>query len=95
MGTTVATNALLYVESVLLRRGDLLTRCRQRKGERHVLAITKGFKDLLAIGTQNRPALFDLAIKKLDVLHADVIEIDERVTIEELAFPDRLSGIFR
>ena len=32
----------------------------EREGERTVLLVTKGFKDLLHIGTQARPKLFDL-----------------------------------
>ena len=32
----------------------------ERKGERIALLITKGFKDLLHIGNQSRPNLFDL-----------------------------------
>ena len=32
----------------------------ERKGERMALVITKGFRDLLHIGNQSRPNLFDL-----------------------------------
>lgn len=32
----------------------------ERKGERCGLVITKGFRDLLYIGNQSRPNLFDL-----------------------------------
>lgn len=32
----------------------------EREGERTALLVTKGFKDLLHIGTQARPKLFDL-----------------------------------
>ena len=32
----------------------------ERKGERIALVITKGFKDLLHIGNQSRPNIFDL-----------------------------------
>lgn len=32
----------------------------EREGERTALLVTKGFKDLLYIGTQARPKLFDL-----------------------------------
>jgi 5-oxoprolinase (ATP-hydrolysing) len=55
----------------------------ERKGERHALLITKGFKDALQIGTQARPKLFALNIQRPDVLYDDVVEIDERVTIED------------
>ena len=34
----------------------------ERKGERTLLAITRGFKDALRIGYQNRPKLFDRQI---------------------------------
>ncbi|KAF7190774.1 hypothetical protein HII31_07933 [Pseudocercospora fuligena] len=54
----------------------------ERKGERCALLITMGFKDALRIGTQSRPKLFDLNIVRPDVLYEDVIEVDERVTIE-------------
>ena len=35
----------------------------ERKGERTVLAVTSGFRDLLRIAYQNRPRLFDLELK--------------------------------
>lgn len=50
----------------------------ERKGEKNVLLITKGFKDLLTIGNQSRPKIFDLCINKPDVLYEKVIEVDER-----------------
>jgi len=34
----------------------------ERKGDRTLLMITRGFADLLRIGYQNRPRLFDLKI---------------------------------
>lgn len=55
----------------------------ERKGERVALLITKGFRDALRIGTQSRPKLFDLNIVRPDVLYEDVVEVEERVTIEE------------
>lgn len=51
----------------------------ERKGERTLLLITKGFKDLLRIGYQNRPDLFDLEIKLPELLYEDAIEVDERL----------------
>ncbi|MFQ6554304.1 hydantoinase B/oxoprolinase family protein [Aestuariibius insulae] len=51
----------------------------ERKGERTVLLITKGLRDLLRIGYQNRPDLFALNIKLPELLYDDVIEIDERI----------------
>ncbi len=51
----------------------------ERKGERTLLLITKGMRDLLRIGYQNRPRLFDLNIALPELLYDDVIEIEERV----------------
>jgi 5-oxoprolinase (ATP-hydrolysing) len=45
------------------------------------LLITKGFKDLLYIGQQSRPRIFDLSMKRPEVLYERVVEVDERVTI--------------
>ncbi|PQE09198.1 5-oxoprolinase (ATP-hydrolysing) protein [Rutstroemia sp. NJR-2017a BBW] len=57
----------------------------ERKGEKIAMVVTKGFKDCLEIGNQSRPRIFDLAIKKPDVLYEHVVEIDERVTLEDYA----------
>ena len=57
----------------------------ERKGEKIALVVTKGFKDCLEIGNQSRPKIFDLAIRKPDVLYEKVVEIDERVTLEDYA----------
>ncbi|KZF20131.1 5-oxoprolinase [Xylona heveae TC161] len=57
----------------------------ERKGEKIAMVVTKGFKDCLEIGNQSRPRIFDLAIKKPDVLYEEVIEVDERVTLEDYA----------
>lgn len=53
----------------------------ERRGTDHALLITKGFKDLLSIGNQARPRIFDLHIKKPSTLYGDVVEVDERVTL--------------
>ena len=57
----------------------------ERKGERIAMVVTKGFKDCLEIGNQSRPKIFDLAIHKPEVLYEKVVEIDERVTLEDYA----------
>ncbi|MYF89100.1 MAG: 5-oxoprolinase [Boseongicola sp. SB0676_bin_33] len=51
----------------------------ERKGDRTVLFITRGLRDLLRIGYQNRPKLFDLNIELPELLHEDVVEVAERV----------------
>ncbi|MEH1873689.1 hydantoinase/oxoprolinase family protein [Nostoc sp.] len=50
----------------------------ERKGDRVVLLITKGFKDALRIGYQNRPNIFARHIILPTMLYEQVIEIDER-----------------
>lgn len=57
----------------------------ERKGEKIALVVTKGFKDCLEIGNQSRPNIFALNIQRPDVLYEKVIEIDERVTLEDYA----------
>jgi len=52
----------------------------ERKGDRTVFVTTKGFADVLRIGYQNRPNLFDLHIQLPDMLYDRVIEVDERVS---------------
>ena len=53
----------------------------ERKGHKHALLITKGFKDLLLIGNQSRPKIFELNIRRSPPLYSKVIEIDERATL--------------
>lgn len=50
----------------------------ERKGDRVVLLITKGFKDALRIGYQNRPDIFAREIILPSMLYEAVVEIDER-----------------
>ncbi|KAJ5668815.1 hypothetical protein N7462_009885 [Penicillium macrosclerotiorum] len=57
----------------------------ERKGERIALVVTKGFRDCLEIGNQSRPRIFDLAIKRPQMLYEEVVEVDERVTLEDYA----------
>ncbi|WP_337303166.1 hydantoinase B/oxoprolinase family protein [Sphingomonas sp. MMO-176] len=51
----------------------------ERKGARTLLVVDRGFADLLAIGNQARPRLFDLAIRLPAPLYDDVIEIGGRI----------------
>jgi 5-oxoprolinase (ATP-hydrolysing) len=51
----------------------------ERKGEPTVLVITRGFRDQLRIGYQNRPRLFERQIRLPERLEAHVIEADERL----------------
>ncbi|MCB1336850.1 MAG: hydantoinase B/oxoprolinase family protein [Maritimibacter sp.] len=54
----------------------------ERKGERTLLVITEGFGDLLRIGTQARPDLFALEVRRPDLLYDWVIEAGERLDAE-------------
>ncbi|HVY80915.1 MAG TPA: hydantoinase/oxoprolinase N-terminal domain-containing protein, partial [Steroidobacteraceae bacterium] len=52
----------------------------ERKGDRTLLAITRGFADALRIGDQTRPHIFARHIVLPSQLYERVVEIDERVT---------------
>ncbi|KAF5005072.1 hypothetical protein FDECE_8488 [Fusarium decemcellulare] len=54
----------------------------ERKGDRVAFLATKGFRDILLIGNQTRPDLFDLSVRRLEQLYETVVEVDERITIE-------------
>lgn len=51
----------------------------ERKGAKTLLIVTKGFKDLLYIGNQQRPSLFQLNIPEPKLLYSEVLEVDERL----------------
>ncbi|WP_026631187.1 hydantoinase B/oxoprolinase family protein [Dyadobacter alkalitolerans] len=51
----------------------------ERKGAKTLLVVTKGFKDLLYIGNQQRPSLFQLNIPEPRLLYSEVLEIDQRL----------------
>src|SRR5262245_29415879 len=51
----------------------------ERKGERTLLLVTKGFRDALKIGYQARPKIFAKHIIKPEMLFESVVEVDERV----------------
>ena len=53
----------------------------ERKGERTAFVTTKGYKDILRIGNQSRPNLFDLSVTKPGMLYEKVLEVDERVLL--------------
>jgi 5-oxoprolinase (ATP-hydrolysing) len=51
----------------------------ERKGERTLLVVTKGFRDQLRIAYQDRPKLFVRKIELPELLYEDVLEVDERI----------------
>ncbi len=50
----------------------------ERKGDRVLLLTTKGFKDALRIGYQNRPDIFARHIVLPSMLYEQVVEVNER-----------------
>ncbi len=50
----------------------------ERKGRPAALVITRGFADLLQIGTQARPHIFDIRIARPELLYRAVLEVDAR-----------------
>jgi len=51
----------------------------ERRGEPTVLVTTRGFRDALRIGYQDRPDIFALDIRLPQPAYARVVEVDERV----------------
>jgi 5-oxoprolinase (ATP-hydrolysing) len=54
----------------------------ERKGERTLLVITRGFRDALRIAYQNRPSIFARAIELPELLYERVVEVDERIAAD-------------
>jgi len=64
----------------------------ERKGERFGLVTTKGFADLLHIGNQSRPDIFDLEVRCPENLYDRVVEVDESVVLPLGDKPGRRAG---
>ncbi|MGL4622412.1 MAG: hydantoinase B/oxoprolinase family protein, partial [Chroococcidiopsis sp.] len=54
----------------------------ERKGDRTVLVVTKGFRDALRIGYQNRPNIFARQIVLPEMLYERVVEVEERYSAQ-------------
>ena len=54
----------------------------ERKGERTLLVVNPGFADMLRIGNQARPRLFDLQIILPTMLYEEVVEIPGRTGVD-------------
>jgi len=54
----------------------------ERKGERTLLVITRGFRDALRIAYQNRPHIFARRIDLPELLYERVVEVDERIAAD-------------
>ena len=65
----------------------------ERKGDRTLLVVNRGFRDALRIGYQTRPHLFDLRITLSEMLYERVAEVDGRVAANgEVLVPLDRSG---
>lgn len=54
----------------------------EREGEPTALVITRGFRDALRIGYQNRPKIFALDVRLPDLLYGTVVEVNERLNAQ-------------
>ncbi|MFO0459463.1 MAG: hydantoinase B/oxoprolinase family protein [Burkholderiales bacterium] len=54
----------------------------ERKGEPLLLVVTRGFADGSRIAYQSRPRLFDRRIVLPELLHREVLEVDERLAAD-------------
>ncbi|KNC23028.1 hypothetical protein FF38_12157 [Lucilia cuprina] len=55
----------------------------ERKGDPVALVVNRGFRDLLYIGNQARPKIFELNIQKPSNLYKTVVEVDCRIIPEQ------------
>lgn len=53
----------------------------ERKGERIAVCVTQGFRDLLQIGNQARPNIFDITVSRPSNLYEEIVEVEERVQL--------------
>jgi len=81
MDTTEAFTPGL-IESVKMGTTVATNALLERDGEDVALFITSGFKDMLRIGYQNRPKLFDLHIQLPELLYSKVFEVSERLNAQ-------------
>jgi 5-oxoprolinase (ATP-hydrolysing) len=81
-GNAVDANGLISIDNIgSIRMGTTVATnaLLERKGEKVVLVVNEGFKDVLHIGNQARPKIFDLNIRKPSNLYEEVIEVDCRI----------------
>jgi 5-oxoprolinase (ATP-hydrolysing) len=71
-----------HIEAVKMGTTVATNALLERKGDRTVLVVTKGFRDQLRIAYQNRPQIFARHIVLPELLYERVIEAEERVTAE-------------
>ena len=72
----------IQIESVKMGTTVATNALLERKGVRTALLINRGFADVLRIGTQQRPRLFDLRIELPEQIYERVIEFDGRFSVD-------------
>jgi 5-oxoprolinase (ATP-hydrolysing) len=70
-----------HIESIRMGTTVATNALLERKGARMALLVTAGFRDLLHIGNQARPRIFDLRIARPENLYEAVVEVPERVVL--------------
>ncbi len=70
------------VESVRMGTTVATNALLERKGERTLLVVTRGFRDALRIAYQNRPHIFARRIDLPEMLYERVVEVDERIAAD-------------
>jgi 5-oxoprolinase (ATP-hydrolysing) len=70
------------IESVKMGTTVATNALLERKGIRTALLINRGLGDVLRIGTQQRPRLFDLQIQLPEQVYEKVVEFDGRFSVE-------------
>jgi 5-oxoprolinase (ATP-hydrolysing) len=81
----LSVNAAIPIEQVeVVKMGTTVATnaLLERKGDRTLLIITKGFRDALRIGYQNRPQIFARQIILPELLYERVIEVEERYSAQ-------------
>lgn len=70
-----------HIEAVKMGTTVATNALLERKGDRTLLLVNRGFADALRIGNQARPRLFDLALSLPSMLYEQVAEIAGRVDV--------------
>lgn len=81
-GTALDADGLISTDAIgSIRMGTTVATnaLLERKGEKFVLVVNEGFRDILHIGNQARPKIFDLNIRKPSNLYEEVVEVNCRM----------------
>lgn len=73
--------SLETIESIKMGTTVATNALLERSGAKVVLLTSRDFRDVLAIGNQTRPDIFNISAKKLSQLYDKVVEIGERITL--------------